>query len=97
MSQCKGICDTFPQTKVTKHYYVGGNVFCRSCDIHYYKFFDGRYCPCCKSPVRTKPRKQKGKNRVLGIMLKMTALQIQTKPLNVRPISVIQSRSFVES
>ena len=57
---CKGICGMFkaecPEDGIR---YAHGQKRCSYCEI--YLNWDSRTCPCCGTPLRTKPRKKQSK------------------------------------
>lgn len=55
---CKGICKRIENTHGTNKYsYNGNRLRCKACDRWFVKTEDmGKWCPCCGSPLRAKPR-----------------------------------------
>ena len=62
---CKGVCTQYKATKPVGRIgrYATGQRRCQICVI--YIKWEGRYCPCCKYRLRTKPRKMKSKVKLL--------------------------------
>jgi len=63
---CKGICYRYKAPKLLHggSRYEKGQKRCNSCDI--YMEWDGFFCPCCGYKLRTAPRHQKWKEKVLN-------------------------------
>lgn len=53
---CKGICVKYKAKKSSyvSGRYVLGHKRCGTCEI--FVNWDGKFCPCCNSPLRTKPK-----------------------------------------
>lgn len=59
---CKDICKKYHTTKR----YDSGAKYCRECAT--FINYEGKYCPCCSTCVRNKPRgTSKGRERILVI------------------------------
>ena len=57
---CKGICIYHKAKKESiRGYYVSGQKRCQICEI--FIKWDGLWCPCCGSKLRTGPRNMKYK------------------------------------
>ena len=63
---CNGICQKY---KVTKPHtemggrYNNGHKRCNECEI--FIKWAGKYCPCCGTPLRTRPRNSKNKAELM--------------------------------
>lgn len=64
---CKGTCAKYKANKPLGHRgrYELGQKRCSCCQIFVY--WDGRYCPCCGYPLKTKPKSNKARHRLMTI------------------------------
>ncbi|WP_316504828.1 hypothetical protein [Nitrosopumilus sp.] len=61
---CKGICTRYRAIKPHKEgRYVSGQKRCSKCSI--FLNWDGKYCPCCGYPLRTKPKGTNTRKRLM--------------------------------
>ena len=63
---CKGICTIHVAKKPIKNNmgrYESGQKRCTNCEV--YVIWDGRACPCCGTPLRSKPRNSHGRNKLI--------------------------------
>ncbi len=62
---CKGICPKFKAVKppVPESRYGVGQKRCNNCGI--FINWDGKNCPCCGCPLRTKPREGNSRKKLL--------------------------------
>jgi predicted amidophosphoribosyltransferase len=58
---CKGVCI---RHKAVSNHYATGQKRCQVCEI--FIKWDGLFCPCCGSKLRTRPRNIKFKRRLRG-------------------------------
>lgn len=61
LGNCKGICYKYKVEKGNNASgrYADGQKRCQSCDL--FMRWDGRFCPCCGTRLRSKPRNTKYK------------------------------------
>lgn len=79
---CKGVCPRYKAKKpIGIGRYASGQKRCNGCEIYIY--WNGIFCPCCSSRLRTKPRslvykekynmaKERGEVVEFGIPMKQT-------------------------
>ncbi len=63
---CNNICIKYKalNTDVTLGRYNQGQKHCVHCNI--YVYYDGLFCPCCTTRLRTRPRNMNYKNKHLA-------------------------------
>ncbi|WP_316506037.1 hypothetical protein [Nitrosopumilus sp.] len=60
---CKGICHRYRAKKPRMNSrYETGQKRCSQCEI--FINWEGKYCPCCGSPLRTRPKGTNTRNRL---------------------------------
>jgi len=64
---CTGVCVRHRSTKPNGlGRYESGQKHCTACEI--FINWNGIRCPCCKSTLRTRPRKLRDKNRLKQVL-----------------------------
>lgn len=57
MRPCHGICRQYAESGRINGRLYPGRKRCGSCEV--YLKWDGKFCPCCSTPMRSKPRSKK--------------------------------------
>ena len=66
---CKGVCDRYKAKKISGiGRYASGQKRCQICEI--FIEWSGRWCPCCKYRLRSKPRNIVYKQKLAKLELK---------------------------
>jgi hypothetical protein len=61
---CRGICIRHKTQKPASNFsrYLNGQKRCQGCNL--FLKWDGLWCPCCSTKLRTRPRSQKLKSKL---------------------------------
>ena len=67
MCACKGTCDRYRSLHNPKNKrYEDGQKRCSKC--HIFLYWEGAFCPCCQTRLRTTPRNGPNRKRIVAKM-----------------------------